>query len=248
MKIKYKQPYWAKFQWDLSNHHENQYVTEFNKTQNDKFLNFLHEDSFSITCNFRILNNYKTDKICMVYGKPGKNMGLSYNKESGVLAFEFWTQGHDEDNDVFHFVPFNFVDRKDVENGITITVTREKDKFTLYKNFEKVNIEKFKRNLIDDYLESGLLIGCSNPGTGTPEHRYYGDMDIYYLNVVQGTSDINTAKELYETNVDKIVNLECYKDILCLYDFENINNLGIVYDESSNSNFLERVPDEFILE
>jgi hypothetical protein len=33
MKIKYKQPYWIKFMWDLSNHHENQYVTEFNKIQ-----------------------------------------------------------------------------------------------------------------------------------------------------------------------------------------------------------------------
>jgi hypothetical protein len=135
-----------------------------------------------------------------------------------------------------------------VEEGITITVTREKDKFTLYKNFEKVNIEKFKKNLIDDYKESGLFLGCSNPGTGTPEHRYYGDMDVHYMNIIKGTSDINVSKELYETKVEDIVNLQCYKDVLCLYDFKNINNLGIVYDESSYSNFLERVPDEFILE
>ncbi len=248
MRIKYKQPYWVKFQWDLSNHHENQYVTEFNKTQNDVFLNFLHEESYSITCNFRIRNNYKTDKICMVYGKPGKNMGLSYNMESGVLAFEFWTEGHDDDNHIFHFVPFNFVDRKDVEEGITITVTRDKDKFTLYKNFEKVNIAKFKRNLIDDYKESGLFMGCSNPGTGTPEHRYYGEMDLNYFNIIEGSLSIEEIKDVYETKVEKVLEKGCYDKILCLYDFESINNLGIVYDESKNTNFLERVPDEFILE
>lgn len=27
MRIKYKHPYWAKYVWDLSEHHDNQYVT-----------------------------------------------------------------------------------------------------------------------------------------------------------------------------------------------------------------------------
>ena len=31
MKVNYGEPYWVKFKWDLSNHHNNQYVTEFNK-------------------------------------------------------------------------------------------------------------------------------------------------------------------------------------------------------------------------
>ena len=34
--------------------------------------------------------------------------------------------------------------------------------------------------------------------------------------------------------------------ILCLYDFNTVNNLGIVYDESKNTNFLEKVPKEFV--
>ena len=29
--------------------------------------------------------------------------------------------------------------------------------------------------------------------------------------------------------------------------FKTVNNLGIVYDESKNSNFLEKVPKEFII-
>ena len=52
MKINYKEPYWLKFNWDISNHHENQYVTNFDKIENKKFNDFLHEDSYIITCNF----------------------------------------------------------------------------------------------------------------------------------------------------------------------------------------------------
>ena len=36
MKINYKEPYWLKFNWDISNHHENQYVTNFDKIENMK--------------------------------------------------------------------------------------------------------------------------------------------------------------------------------------------------------------------
>ena len=37
MKVKYKEPYWVKFQWDLSEHHDNQFVTDFDKTENPIF-------------------------------------------------------------------------------------------------------------------------------------------------------------------------------------------------------------------
>ena len=72
-------------------------------------------------------------------------------------------------------------------------------------------------------------------------------MDIEYFTILTRTSDINLAKELYETELHKISIKEYYNDILCLYDFKTINNLGIVYDESKNCNFLEKVPKEFIL-
>ena len=34
MKIKYKEPYWVKFEWEIDEHHDNQYVTSFDKTEN----------------------------------------------------------------------------------------------------------------------------------------------------------------------------------------------------------------------
>jgi hypothetical protein len=46
--------------------------------------------------------------------------------------------------------------------------------------------------------------------------------------------------------MNKILTKTSYNDILCLYDFESVNNLGIIYDESKNTNFLEKVPKEFV--
>ena len=68
------------------------------------------------------------------------------------------------------------------------------------------------------------------------------------VNALCWRPDIQEAKDLYETESDKILNKTYYDDILCLYDFNTINNLGIVYDESKYTHFMERVPDEFILE
>ena len=35
MKIIYKEPYWVKFEWEMSEHHDNQYVTLFDKKENE---------------------------------------------------------------------------------------------------------------------------------------------------------------------------------------------------------------------
>ena len=69
MIINYKQPYWVKFQWDMSTHHDNQYVTEYNKTNNKILDEFLLNDNYIITCDFKITEEFITDKICMIYGK-----------------------------------------------------------------------------------------------------------------------------------------------------------------------------------
>ena len=41
MKIKYKEPYWVKFQWDMSEHHDNQYVTSFDKEENPRPIGWI---------------------------------------------------------------------------------------------------------------------------------------------------------------------------------------------------------------
>ena len=244
MKIKYKEPYWVKFQWDITEHHDNQYVTKFDKEENKILKDFLHKENYIITCNFKIKSHYKKDDISMVYGKPGKNLGLSYNQKSKTLAFEFWTTNNTED--MFNFVEFKTLTTKEIENGITLSVARDKNKITVYKNFVEDNSIEFQGNLIDDYKDNALFIGCSSPDCDSEKHRYYGEIDISHFSILSKESDIEKGKILYESETHNLLLHKFYDDVLCYYDFKTINNLGIIYDESKNTNFLEKVPTEYV--
>ena len=247
MRIRFKEPYWVKYKWDLDTHHENQYVTKFNKTDVEEIKTLFHQEKFVVTIEARVLDVYSRDSIFALYGKPGKNMGLTYNNESKIMAFEFWTKSNTEEWDDFNFVSFDNVRPEDIKNGVTLSVARNKDSFTLYKNFEPVNKIRFKNNLIDDYKYTGLFLGCGNPGSPVPEHRQHGEYDIHHFSILQNTSDIKYAREIYESKPEVLLKKPFYSDILCLYNFKTINNIGIVFDESKNNNFLERVPNDFVL-
>lgn len=247
MKIKFKEPYWVQYKWDLDTHHDNQYVTQFNKTDIEEIKTFQHEENYIITCEVRILDLYQRDPIFSIFGKPGKNMGITYNNESKTLAFEFWTVSDKENWDDFNFVSFNGLKPGEINKPIKLSVARKGNSFYLYVNFELVNKITFKNNLIDDYKFGGLFIGCANPGSPVPEHRHHGEFDIYHFSIITDTSDIKVAKAVYETEGEKLISNPKYKDILCLYNFRTINNIGIIFDESKNNNFLEKVPEKFVL-
>jgi len=65
MKINYREPYWIKFEWDVKEHTDNQFVTNYNKHTNNEFVDFFHNKSFVISCNFKIEKEYKKDEISM---------------------------------------------------------------------------------------------------------------------------------------------------------------------------------------
>ena len=240
MKIKYKEPYWVKFEWEIDEHHDNQYVTSFDKTENKIFNQLFHKNEFIITINFKIKNHYKKDDISMVFGKPGKNLGLAYNSETKQLTFEFWTE------DKFYQDVFKNVTQKEIETGIIISVAKKNNEFILYKNFEEDSRIIFDNELTDDYKDSSLFLGCSNPDSDIVNNRYYGEMDINHFSIVNRTSDINVIRDLYYGEIHNMLLSKSYDDILCYYDFKTLNNLGIVYDESKYTNFLEKVPVEYI--
>jgi hypothetical protein len=243
MRIKYKQPYWLKFQWDITEHHDNQYVTEFDKEENKDLSEFLLGSNYIITCNFQTKSNYKRDEINMVFGKPGKNIGLSYNSTTNTLAFEFWTKTVEEDK--FNMVIFDDISLKEIENGITISIVREKNKFILYKNFvQNISIE-FENDLIDDYKDAGFYLGCSFPSNEN-NRQYYGEVEINHFSILSKNSNIENANEIFFSEPHTLVVKNYYDDILCLFDFNIVNNIGVVYDESKNCNFLEKVPKEYI--
>lgn len=246
MKIKYKEPYWVKFQWDLDEHHDNQYVTNFDKSENRAFNYFLHKENYIITCNFKIKKHYKKDDISMVFGKPGKNLGLSFNNDTNQLCFEFWTKGDKNKEDVYNNLLFKTVSLKEIESGITISIVRKGNEFFSYKNFEYDNEIMFDNNLVDDYKDTSLFLGCSSPDCDSEKHRYYGEVDMNHFSILSRESDIEKGKELYHSEIHNLLIRNFYDDILCYYDFKTINNLGIVYDESKNTNFLEKVPSEYV--
>ena len=245
MIINYRQPYWIKFQWDLSSHHENQYVTEFNKSENQTLTNFFFNENFIINFNFKIENDYEGEEIRMIFGKSGKNMGLRYNKLQGELCFDFWTTNQPED--CYNNVVFKSVTKEDIENGVTVSIIRNENRITVYKDFIEDNHIDFDNEFIEDYKRSGLFIGCCSPNPHPASFGGFTKLEINHFSLITSTSNIKDSKSIYEKETDVILKNRFYGDIVCLYDFKTINNLGIVYDESKNSNFLEKVPKEFII-
>jgi len=246
MKIRYKQPYWIKFKWDISENPDDQYVTQFNKHTNDEFTNFLHNKSFVISSTFKIGIKFERDEVSMVYGKPGKQIGLSYNTETQTAAFEYWvTTNYGKDE--FRYFYLKGVNGHDIENGVTITIVRDNNMLIAYKNFEEINRMKMAGEFVEDYKIPELFLGCASPQSQEKKHRYYCEVDYDFFSILKNKIDIKQIKELHESKNEKLVSKDYYDDILCLYDFQTTNNIGIIYDESKNTNFLERVPSEFVL-
>jgi hypothetical protein len=245
MKIQYKKPYWIKFEWDIKEHPDDQYVTEFNKHTNNEFTNLLYNKKFVISSKFKIEKSFKKDEISMVYGKPGKPIGLSYNTSYQSVAFEYWvtTNGVDE----FRYLHIKDVNSDDIENGVTITIIRDNDVLIAYKNFVETNRMDMGGEFVEDYKTPELFLGCSSPQSYEKKHRYYCEVDYELFSIIKNISDIEEVKFIHNSKNEKLINKEYYNNILCLYDFKTINNIEIVYDESSNTNFLEKVPSEFVL-
>lgn len=245
MKIQYKKPYWIKFEWDIKEHPDNQYVTEFNKHTNKEFSNFFYNKKFVISSTFKIDKSFERDEISMVYGKPGKPIGLSYNTSTKSVAFEYWvsTNGDDE----FKYFHMKDIRSDDIENGVTITIIRDENILIAYKNFIEINRMEIGGEFVEDYRSPELFLGCASPQSNEKKHRYHCEVDYQFFTMIKNLSDIEEVKLIHTKKNEKLIDKENYNNILCLYNFKTINNLGIVFDESKNTNFLEKVPNEFVL-
>jgi len=247
MIINYKEPYWIKYEWDLSDHKDDQYVTEFNKIESKKIYNLFHQLSYSITVQFKLNKDLESDQIFCIFGKPGKNFGLTFNKDVNRLAFEFWTTGQTKiAGDDFHYLPFSNVTLDELYEGITVTIIRNEDEFSIYKNFEFQDAIDFPQNLIEDYRGEGLLLGAANVGTLIPEHRYYGGFEIFKMQFLEENIDIEIAKKIFNTDTDKLLSLKQYDKIVFSYDFETVNNQGIIFDGAKHNHFVEKIPENFL--
>lgn len=245
MKIQYRQPYWVKFKWEFEEHPDNQFVTNFNKHSNEEFVNFLYNHNFSISSTFTIDKHFEKDEISMVFGKPGKPLGLSYNVSTESIAFEFWVTVNGVDE--FKYLHIKDVSSEDIENGVTITIIRNGYELVAYKNFVETNRIDMEGEFVEDYRTPELFLGCASPQSYEKKHRYHCEVDYDFFSIIKNVIDIEEIRDIHNSKNEKLINKKNYNNILCLYDFKVINNIGIVYDESSNTNFLEKVPSEFVL-
>lgn len=226
-----------KFRWEIDKHPDDQYVTEYNKRLNETFDNFFYEDEFSIHIDFKIEEDFLLDEHFMLFGKPSKNIGLVYNRNDNHL---FFTYRIENQNNQSITIPNVIID--ELKNGISITIIRKKNKFIIYKNLEEVESQEFEGNLCKEYRDTALYLGCSsNSVENSPENKWYGEMDVKLFFILENISGIDVVKNFVNINPEKFPTYKNYKNLLCYYDFQILNNLGIIYDESSNKNFLEKI-------
>ena len=111
MKINYKQPYWMKFKWEIEEHPDDQYVTQYNKKLNDTFDEFFYNNEFTIHIDFRIEEDFVLDEHFMLFGKPSKNIGLVYNKINNHLFFIYRIKGqNNQKQNCSHNRAFEFLE------------------------------------------------------------------------------------------------------------------------------------------
>lgn len=236
MKLQYKTPYWMKFRWEIDEHPDDQYVTTHNKKLNEVFDEFFYQDEFSIHINFRIEESFVLDDHFMLFGKPSKNIGLVYNRKKNDLFFIYRITNGDT-----HGISIPDITVDELNNGLSVTIIREKNKFVVYKNFEEVGYQYFDGNICDRYRDTALYLGCSSGSSESLKDRWYGEMDINMFFILENISDIEVVKNFATTPVHRFPMYESYSKILCYYNFDISNNLGIIYDESKNKNFLELI-------
>lgn len=242
MIIEYKKPYWIKYSYGIKNNED----YEISKDEPSDLLNCIYSENFSIICEFSIGPNYTKDMCAGVFGKSGMNYGLVYMSAIDKLVFEFWTKKSGStklNNFVIDGVDFKYL------NGGIILIIIKKDK-TMYFYDGDILLGEFELGddeLIDDYKDQPFYLGAVNPGADNPEHRYYSQVNIKYFTIVDVHTDINLLNKIHQTPIYKMYGEEYYNDIYCLYNFRNTNINKMIYDESKNSNYLELVPDYFVI-
>ena len=132
-----------KFKWEIEEHPDDQYVTQYNKKLNDAFDEFFYNDEFTIHIDFRIEEDFVLDEHFMLFGKPSKNIGLVYNKINNHLFFIYRIKGQNNQSITIPLLS------DELENGISVTITRNKNKFIIYKNLEEVGSQEFEGNLCE---------------------------------------------------------------------------------------------------
>lgn len=222
MRIEYGKPWHLKSKLDL-----------FNK-------NLLMNRSFTLTISFKVEKDFKKDEKIGFFGIPGKSFGISYDYEVNKFVFEFWTQKSEVDEPEFNLLKDFDINEDDLANGVTITMVYDSDKlkFILYNDFNLIGNIKLKHPLVKDYETQPIYFGCHNQNAYEERHRCFTEMELTHFSVYEGALNIINV-ESYVNKVETLLGSEDYKKLLCLFDFEEVKDDFLVFDNVKNLYFLK---------
>lgn len=231
MIIEYKKPYWVKYKWGLNKLDSE---TDIAKRDNIDLQNILYRDKFSIICDFKIKKEFIKDTKAGIFGKSGENFGLNFDSDIDSLVFEFRTK---KDPVEFNCLIFEKINSNTVDEGVNFVMTKIDDTIMIYVNDKLAKYYTCDANFIDEYKNSPFFLGALNPGAANPKDRCFSQVDISLFSIVKNETNIRKLKKIDKKD----------KNVLCYYDFQTLNVRKDVFDESSNLNFCELVPKEYIL-
>lgn len=231
MVIEYKKPYWIKYKWDINKLDSE---TDIAKRDNVDLQNILFKDKFSILCNFRIKKESIKDTKAGIFGKSGQNFGLNFDSDIDSLVFEFRSK---KDPVEFNCMIFEKINSDTIDNGINFIFTKINNIIMIYVNDKLVKYYECDADFIDEYKNSPFFLGALNPGAADPKDRCFSELEISLFAIIKSETNIKKLKTIDKKD----------KNVLCYYDFQTLNMRKDVFDESSNFNFCELVPTEYIL-
>ncbi len=160
--------------------------------------NSLINKDFTLTLSFKVGYNFQKDEKIGFIGIPGRNFGFSYDYEVNKFVFEYWTKIKNKEYKFHCHKDFN-INNADLNSGLTITLTYDSQRstFSLYHNYQIIDIIKVKNKLIDEYYDKPIYFGCHNPASIKEKHSHFCEMEVDYFSIFDGVQDINEVKRFH---------------------------------------------------
>lgn len=218
MKIEYEKPWYLK------------------PNQGEEQTCLILKKEYTISLSFRVGKFFARDEKIGFFGVPGKNFGVSYDYTVDLFVFEFWTRDN-EGNPIHNCYTYNNVKDGMYENEANITLTYENNQFNLYFNFKLIDTISLEYELINEYEDKHVFIGCHNMDSDVMMHRCMTEMDVHHFSIFNTVLSMREIKQFVtrKSISDDLVS----NNLLCAFDLKD--NLGqdcVINDEYVNKFFL----------
>jgi hypothetical protein len=200
--------------------------------------NIITQGSFSINISFKIGKDFEKDYKIGFLGVPGKNFGISYDYEVDLFVFEFWTV-QENGEEKFNCYTYDILNNSTLSSGLTLSITYNKKTFKLYKDFKLIDTIESEGELVSDYINEPIYIGCHNIDSTNIRHKCLTEMELKHLSIYSEDIDIEKL-EKYSTDSTELKNSYDFDTLYCYYDLEDKNDEFLIMDELKDKTFLKK--------